>query len=103
MIEVTVAIAAASKAITVIKKGLALGRDTQELSSQFAQFFDAKDKIDKAKAEVADIKNLELIINPIIDNFKDFIASEKKRLSDLKREAKEMKRIKKLREEKYKV
>ena len=59
--------------------------------------------IDKAKAEVADIKNLELIINPIIDNFEDFIASEKKRLSDLKREAKEMKRIKKLREEKYKV
>tara|TARA_X000001382_G_scaffold97979_1_gene72358 strand:- start:1845 stop:2321 length:477 start_codon:yes stop_codon:yes gene_type:complete len=51
MIEVTVAIAAASKAITVIKKGLALGRDTQELSSQFAQFFDAKDKIDKAKAD----------------------------------------------------
>ena len=51
MIELTVAIAAASKAITVIKKGLALGRDTQELSSQFAQFFDAKDKIDKAKAD----------------------------------------------------
>ena len=51
MIEVTVAIAAASKAITVIKKGLSLGRDTQELSSQFAQFFDAKDKIDKAKAD----------------------------------------------------
>tara|TARA_B100000530_G_C15881075_1_gene457472 strand:+ start:662 stop:1132 length:471 start_codon:yes stop_codon:yes gene_type:complete len=51
MIEITVAIAAASKAITVIKKGLALGRDTQELSSQFAQFFDAKDKIDKAKAD----------------------------------------------------
>ena len=51
MIEVTVAIAAASKAITVIKKGLALGSDTQELSSQFAQFFDAKDKIDKAKAD----------------------------------------------------
>ena len=51
MIEVTVAIAAASKAITVIKKGLALGKDTQELSSQFAQFFDAKDKIDKAKAD----------------------------------------------------
>ena len=51
MIEVTVAIAAASKAVTIIKKGLALGKDTQELSSQFAQFFDAKDKIDKAKAD----------------------------------------------------
>ena len=51
MIEVTVAIAAASRAVTIIKKGLALGKDTQELSSQFAQFFDAKDKIDKAKAD----------------------------------------------------
>ena len=51
MVEVTVAIAAASRAVTIIKKGLALGTDTQELSSQFAQFFDAKDKIDKAKAD----------------------------------------------------
>ena len=51
MLEVTVAIAAASRAVTIIKKGLALGKDTQELSSQFAQFFDAKDKIDKAKAD----------------------------------------------------
>lgn len=51
MVEVTVAIAAASRAVTIIKKGLALGKDTQELSSQFAQFFDAKDKIDKAKAD----------------------------------------------------
>ena len=51
MVEVTVAIAAASRAVTIIKKGLALGKDTQELSSQFAKFFDAKDKIDKAKAD----------------------------------------------------
>ena len=51
MVEVTVAIAAASRAVSLIKKGLALGKDTQELSSQFAQFFDAKDKIDKAKAD----------------------------------------------------
>ena len=50
MIEVTVAIAAASRAVTLIKKGLSLGKDTQELSSQFAQFFDAKDRIDSAKA-----------------------------------------------------
>ena len=51
MIEVTVAIAAASRAVTLIKKGLSLGKDTQELSSQFAQFFDAKDKIDSARAD----------------------------------------------------
>jgi hypothetical protein len=50
MIEVTVAIAAASRAVTLIKKGLQLGKDTQDLSSQFAQFFDAKDKIDSARA-----------------------------------------------------
>lgn len=51
MIEVTVAIAAASRAVTLIKKGLQLGKDTQDLSSQFAQFFDAKDKIDSARAD----------------------------------------------------
>ena len=51
MVEVTVAIAAASRAVSLIKKGLALGKDTQELSSQFAQFFDAKDRIDKANAD----------------------------------------------------
>ena len=51
MIEVSLAIAAASQAISTIKKGLRAGRDAQDLASQFANFFDAKDKIDGAKAE----------------------------------------------------
>ena len=51
MIEVTVAIAAASRAVSLIKKGIQVGKDTSELSTQFAQFFDAKDKIDTAKTE----------------------------------------------------
>lgn len=51
MIEVTVAIAAASRAVSLIKKGIQVGKDTTELSTQFAQFFDAKDKIDTAKTE----------------------------------------------------
>ena len=51
MIEVSLAIAAASQAVSTIKKGLRAGRDAQDLASQFATFFDAKDKIDGAKAQ----------------------------------------------------
>ena len=51
MIEVSLAIAAASQAVSTIKKGLRAGRDAQDLASQFASFFDAKDKIDTAKTE----------------------------------------------------
>ena len=51
MIEVSLAIAAASQAVSTIKKGLRAGRDAQDLATQFASFFDAKDKIDGAKAQ----------------------------------------------------
>ena len=51
MIEVSLAIAAASQAVSTIKRGLRAGRDAQDLATQFASFFDAKDKIDGAKAE----------------------------------------------------
>jgi|TARA_E500000331_G_scaffold243579_1_gene234001 hypothetical protein len=51
VIEISLAIAAASQAVSTIKKGLRAGRDAQDLASQFANFFDAKDKIDGAKAE----------------------------------------------------
>lgn len=51
MIEVSLAIAAASQAVSTIKKGLRAGRDAQDLATQFANFFDAKDRIDGAKAQ----------------------------------------------------
>ena len=51
MIEVSLAIAAASQAVSTIKKGLRAGSDAQDLATQFASFFDAKDKIDGAKAQ----------------------------------------------------
>ena len=51
MIEISLAIAAATQAMGTIKKGLRAGRDAQDLATQFASFFDAKDKIDGAKAE----------------------------------------------------
>ena len=51
MIEVSLAIAAASQAVSTIKKGLRAGRDAQDLATQFACFFDAKDRIDGAKAQ----------------------------------------------------
>ena len=51
MIEISLAIAAASQAVSTIKKGLRAGRDAQDLATQFASFFDAKDKIDTAKTE----------------------------------------------------
>ena len=62
-----------------------------------------KSIIDKAQGEIANLKNLEVIIDPTIDNFKDFIADQKKRLSNLKKEVKEMRRVRKLRDEKNKV
>ena len=52
MIEVTLALSAAVRAVGVIKKGLALGKEASELSSQFSEFFDSKDKIAAARAEV---------------------------------------------------
>ena len=52
MIEVTLALSAAVRAVGVIKKGLALGKEASELSSQFGEFFDSKDKITAARAEV---------------------------------------------------
>jgi len=52
MIEVTLALSAAVRAVGVIKKGLALGKEASELSSQFGEFFDNKDKITAARAEV---------------------------------------------------
>ena len=51
MVEISLAIAAASKAVNVISKGLKAGREAQDLASQFSTFFDAKDKIDTAKTE----------------------------------------------------
>ena len=45
MVEISLAIAAASKAVNVISKGLRAGREAQDLASQFSTFFDAKDKI----------------------------------------------------------
>ena len=51
MIEVSLAITAAAQAVSTIKKGMRAGRDAQDLASQFATFFDAKDKIDGAKSQ----------------------------------------------------
>ena len=51
MIEVSLAITAAAQAVSTIKKGMRAGRDAQDLANQFATFFDAKDKIDGAKAQ----------------------------------------------------
>jgi len=51
VIEISLAIAAATQAMGTIKKGLRAGRDAQDLASQFATFFDAKDRIDGAKAD----------------------------------------------------
>ena len=52
MIEVTLALSAAVRALGIIKKGLALGKEASELSFQFGEFFDNKDKIIAARAEV---------------------------------------------------
>lgn len=51
MVEIGLAIAAASKAVATIQKGFQLHKEASELTNSFSQFFDAKDDISKARAE----------------------------------------------------
>jgi len=52
MVEISIALAVASKAVAAIQKGFKLHKEASELTTQFSQFFDAKDDIAKARAEV---------------------------------------------------
>ena len=52
MAEISIALAVASKAVAAIQKGFKLHKEASELTTQFSQFFDAKDDIAKARAEV---------------------------------------------------
>jgi|TARA_R110002167_G_scaffold543_4_gene2417 hypothetical protein len=51
MVEISIALAVASKAVSAIQQGFKMHKDASELTSQFSQFFDAKDDIAKARAE----------------------------------------------------
>jgi hypothetical protein len=51
MVEIGLALAAASKAVAAIQKGFQLHKEATELTHSFSQFFDAKDDIAKARAE----------------------------------------------------
>lgn len=51
MVEISIALAVASKAVSAIQQGFQMHKDASELTSQFSQFFDAKDDIAKARAE----------------------------------------------------
>jgi len=52
MVEISIALAVASKAVATIKQGFKLQKDAVELTAYFSKFFDAKDDIAKARAEV---------------------------------------------------
>jgi len=52
MVEISIALAVASKAVATIKQGFKLHKDAVELTAYFGKFFDAKDDIAKARAEV---------------------------------------------------
>lgn len=52
MVEISIALAVASKAVATIKQGFKLHKDAVELTAYFSKFFDAKDDIAKARAEV---------------------------------------------------
>jgi hypothetical protein len=52
MLEIGIALATASKAVAIIQKGFKLRKDASELTVYFSQFFDAKDEIAKARAQV---------------------------------------------------
>ena len=51
MLEIGLAISAASHAVAAIQKGLALHKDASELTDQFSTFWDARDKIAEARTQ----------------------------------------------------
>jgi len=53
MVEIGIAIAAATKAVGTLKKGLALGNDLVSLKNDFNKVFDAKNALEQAKAKEA--------------------------------------------------
>ena len=52
MVEIGVALAIASRAVATIQKGFKLHKDAVSLTAHFGRFFDAKDDIARARAEV---------------------------------------------------
>ena len=53
MVEIGIAIAAATKAVGTLKQGLALGNDLVSLKADFNKVFDAKNAVERAKAKQA--------------------------------------------------
>lgn len=52
MVEIGIALAIANKAVATIHQGFKLHKQASELTPQFSRFFDAKDDIARARAEV---------------------------------------------------
>ena len=52
MIEIGLALAAASKAFELIQKGVQTGQDATDLIGKLGSFYDAKDKVQEAKQEL---------------------------------------------------
>jgi len=52
MIEIGLALAAASKAFELIQQGVQTGQDASDLIGKLGSFYDAKDKVQEAKQEL---------------------------------------------------
>ena len=52
MIEIGLALAAASKAFELIQQGVQTGQDASDLMGKLGSFYDAKDKVQEAKQEL---------------------------------------------------
>ena len=52
MIEIGLALAAASKAFELIQQGVQTGQDATDLMGKLGSFYDAKDKVQEAKEEL---------------------------------------------------
>ncbi len=52
MIEIGLALAAASKAFELIQQGVQTGQDASDLIGKLGSFYDAKDKVQEAKEEL---------------------------------------------------
>ena len=69
MIEIGLALAAASKAFELIKQGVEAGQDATDLIGQIGSFYDAKEKVQEAKEEVDRQKAKGIYASGSVENY----------------------------------
>ncbi len=69
MIEIGLALAAASKAFNLIQQGVEAGQDAADLIGKIGSFYDAKEKVQEAKEEVDRQKAKGIYASGSVENY----------------------------------